>query len=156
MKLLTTTLALLSAVPLALGLTAHPSVAPLPARSIFARQEFVEKHFCYPIEAVPSLRPGKTVDVNKLVALVKVETNDILILKQGCTVFTCYNNIGINLCNFDSKDVVITPLKLALEINEVSVYCNDGGLTAGVKSSKNGYTVSVGSIDSIKPGWSCS
>ncbi|KFY78581.1 hypothetical protein V499_02278 [Pseudogymnoascus sp. VKM F-103] len=155
MKLLTTTLAVLSALPLALGFATYPSVEPLPARDIFARQEFIEKHFCYPVEAVPSLRPGKTVDVNKLAELVSVETNDVLMLKQTCTVFTCYNNIGINLCNFDSKDVVITALKLALEINEISVYCNQGGLTAGVKSSKNGYTVTVGSIGSIKPGWSC-
>lgn len=33
-----------------------------------------------------TLRPGKTVDVNKLVELVKVEANDILMVKQSCTV----------------------------------------------------------------------
>lgn len=47
-----------------------------------------------------TLRPGKTVDVNKLIELVKVETNDVLMVKQSCTVFTCYNNIGVNVCNF--------------------------------------------------------
>ncbi|OBT65145.1 hypothetical protein VE03_04713 [Pseudogymnoascus sp. 23342-1-I1] len=155
MKLLTTTLALLSAVPLALGFTEYPSAESLPAAGIFARQEFVEKHFCYPVQEVKSLRPGKTVDVNKLVELVKVETNDVLMAKQSCTVYTCYNNIGINLCNFDSKDIVVTALQLATEINEISVLCTKDSLTAGVKSSSTGYTITVGSIDSIKPGWSC-
>lgn len=50
---------------------------------------------------------------------------------------------------------MITALQLATEINEVSVNCNEDGLTAGVKSSKKGYTVTVGSIGSIQPGWSC-
>ncbi|KFY62454.1 hypothetical protein V496_04586 [Pseudogymnoascus sp. VKM F-4515 (FW-2607)] len=155
MRLLTTTLALFSAAPLALGLTGYPSAESLPAAGIFARQEFVQKTFCYPVQEVKNLRPGKTVDVNKLVELVKVETNDILMVKQSCTVFTCYNNIGINICNFDSKDIVVTALQLAIEITEVSASCNEDGLTAGVKSSNTGYTITVGSIDSIKPGWSC-
>ncbi|KFZ16759.1 hypothetical protein V502_04925 [Pseudogymnoascus sp. VKM F-4520 (FW-2644)] len=134
MKLLATSLAVLSAVPLALGFTTFPSVEPLPVGGIFARQEFIEKRFCYPVQEVKSLRPGKTVDVNKLIELVKVETNDVLM---------------------DSKDIVVTALQLAEEINELSVNCNDGGLTAGVKSSKTGYTITVGSIGSIQPGWSC-
>lgn len=79
-----------------------PSVDPLPAAAIFARQQFIvscpafpttlpliidvvqEKHFCYPVEAVKTLRPGKTVDVNKLIELVKVQTNDVLMIKQTC------------------------------------------------------------------------
>ncbi|KFY89353.1 hypothetical protein V500_05755 [Pseudogymnoascus sp. VKM F-4518 (FW-2643)] len=141
MKLLATSLAVLPAVPLALGFTTFPSVEPLPVGGIFARQEFIEKRFCYPVQEVKSLRPGKTVDVNKLIELVKVETNDVL--------------MGVNICNFDSKDIVVTALQLAEEINELSVHCNDSGLTAGVKSSKTGYTITVGSIGSIQPGWSC-
>lgn len=50
---------------------------------------------------------------------------------------------------------MVTALQLAIEITEVSASCNEDGLTAGVKSSNTGYTITVGSIDSIKPGWSC-
>ncbi|KFX92597.1 hypothetical protein V495_04622 [Pseudogymnoascus sp. VKM F-4514 (FW-929)] len=156
MRLLSTTLAVIAAVPFALGFTADPSVDPLPDHSIFSRQTFYETHFCYPDSKLAALLPGKTADVNKLVALVKEETNDILMVHQGCTIFTCYNNIGVRICNFDSKDIVITALKLTEEINELTAKCNDGGLTAGIKSSSTGYTVSVGSIESLKPGWSCS
>ncbi|KFY16425.1 hypothetical protein V492_01334 [Pseudogymnoascus sp. VKM F-4246] len=156
MKFPTATLALFAAIPLALASPDHPSVESLPAGGIFAREQFIEKLYCYPVEKVPGLRPGKSVDVKKLLEVVKAETTDIVLSKQTCTVYTCYNNIGVNLCNFDAKDIILTLDQLVAEITEVVTNCEKSSQIGGVKSSVLGYTVTVGAIASIKEGWSCS